>query len=81
MIVFVLSLLFSGLMAALFHLFWGRGAGELVGLWGLGFIGFLTGHLLAVSNAVPLPMLGALHVIPGCLGCLGGLLVANVLNL
>ncbi len=77
MIVLLLSLLFSGGLAALFHLIWGEHPRELLWFWGLGFVGFLFGHWLGSSNALPFPTLGELHVVPACLGGLAGVFVAN----
>ncbi len=77
MIVLLLSLLFSGGLAALFHLIWGEHPRELFWFWGLGLAGFLLGHWVGSNNPLPLPTLGELHIVPALLGGLLGVLVAN----
>lgn len=81
MIILLLSLLFSGLLASLIHLFLGDGVDELLRFWGLGLIGFLAGHWLGANNVAFLPTLGTVHILPACLGCITGVLVANVFKL
>lgn len=81
MIIVLLSVLFSGLLASFIHLFLGDGGDELLKFWGLGLIGFLAGHWLGANNVAFLPTLGALHILPASLGCILGVLVANVLKL
>lgn len=81
MIILLVSLLFSGLLASLIHLLLGDGINELLWFWGFGLIGFLAGHWLGANNVPSLPTLGAVHILPACLGCIIGVLVANVLKL
>lgn len=81
MILLLLSLLFSGLLASLVHVFLGDGVRELLQFWGLGLVGFLVGHWLGANTVAFLPTLGAIHIFPACLGCITGVVVANVLKL
>lgn len=77
----VLTLFLTGLAAALFHLIWGRSAGELLSLWVMGLIGFVAAQWLTADMGLPFPTIGTIRVVPAMVGCLFGMLVANALKL
>lgn len=81
MIPLIMAVLIAGIASALFHLFVGDSVLELFAYWVAGSVGFLLGHWLGALYAVPLPTLGVVQIIPAVLGCLGGIVVANVLKM
>lgn len=77
----VLTLFLTGLAAALFHLIWGRSPGQLLSYWLMGLMGFVAAQWLTADTVLPLPTVGVIQIAPALLGCVIGMLVANVLKL
>lgn len=77
----VLSLVLASILAALFHLWQGVEARELLLYWPAALLGFLLGQAVANAMGNTFAMIGEVHVLEGVGLALVALLIAKWLKL
>ncbi len=77
----VLSVVLATILAALFHLWRGVKAKELLLYWPVALLGFLVGQALANVMGNRLAMIGEVHLLEGSLLALAAMFVASWLKL
>lgn len=77
----VLSVVLATILAALFHLWRGERAKELLLYWPVALLGFLLGQMVAGVIGSSFAMIGEVHVLEGSLLALAAMFLANWLKL
>lgn len=77
---YIFGWLFATLLAALFHLWRDGGFWKLVLFMVASWVGFLIGHLMAVSYEFNFMMVGSLHLGGGLIGSVIALFVSHWLG-
>jgi len=78
--VFMLGSTVASILAAAFHLLYGRKLTDLVLYWFVALLGFFVGQGLADVSGLRFLMLGQLHIVEGTLGCVGAMAVVRWLR-
>jgi len=78
--VFILGSTLASISSALFHLFFGRRALELVLYWFVGLLGFFAGQLAGEIIGLDWLMIGQVHLVEATVTCWATLFVVRWLR-
>jgi hypothetical protein len=77
----VLSIVLATILAALFHLWRGKKAQELLIYWPAAVLGFLIGQFVGARIGLDIAVIGETHIIEGSVLAIAAMFVANWLKL